>query len=40
MVLSKVASLSSRDANIELVLSTSSNHPISFFKIAIKPKTE
>nr|GMD78220.1 hypothetical protein Iba_chr13cCG10870 [Ipomoea batatas] len=33
-VRSRVASLSKREANIELVLSITSNHPISFFSIA------
>lgn len=33
-VRSKVASLSKRDASMELVFSVSSNHPISFLKMA------
>lgn len=37
-VLSKVASLSKREASIELVLLVSSNHPISFLKIAVKSR--
>jgi len=34
IVLNNVASVSSCDESIELVLFVSSNHPISFFKIA------
>jgi hypothetical protein len=34
IVRNKVASLSRRDASIELVLFVSSNHPISFLKMA------
>ena len=34
MVLNRVASLSRRDESIELVLFASSNHPISFLKMA------
>lgn len=36
IVLNKVASLSRRDESIELVLSVSSNHPISFLNMAAK----
>lgn len=38
IVRNKVASLSSREARIELELFKSSNHPISFLKIAEKKK--
>jgi hypothetical protein len=35
IVRNKVASLSRRDVSMELVLFKSSNHPISFFKMAV-----